>query len=229
MNNPESQDIGMDDDSVTKKIDGRTKEGRAARLNAEAGLAPQRAATRSPRQTREPMREPNRSGNVVVGRDGEILTRTNDDSQDPLNVPVELIPEGWDYQWNTVTVYGNADIALRHSNRMYANGWRPVPASRHPGRWTAMGHKGDILVEGLRLEERPRVMTEDARAADERKARRQISDRNESLMLEVKKNMRGGFSMEKQYRGTGGNMKMSIDPGLDIPAPQHLPDDPSIP
>jgi hypothetical protein len=218
-------DIDPDEQPIERTVDGRTREGRAARAgldgDAQAGAAPQRAATRTPRRSREPSRDPNRSDGVILGRNGEVLSRTNDESQDQFDVPKNIIPSGWDYQWNTVSVLGSGDVALRHSNRMYANGWRPVPAERHPGRWTAMGHKGDIVVEGLRLEERPQTLTAQALQADERKAKRQISDRNESLMLEVKKGMRDGMSMDRKYRGTGGNMKMSIDPGLDIPAPQH--------
>src|SRR5262245_8533411 len=57
------------------------------------------------------------------------------------------------------------------------------------------------------------------------KARKQMSDRDESLMGgkgNVRGAMNGGFEMSAgKYRGTGGDLRISVDPGLDIPALQH--------
>ncbi len=70
--------------------------------------------------------------------------------------------------------------------------------------------------------ERPESLSDEARAEDVRLARQQISDRNESLKLSgVRKNMADGFEMSGKYRGTGGSIKMSIDPALDVPQPSH--------
>ena len=72
------------------------------------------------------------------------------------------------------------------------------------------------------LMERPKVLCDEARAEDVRVAKQQISDRNESLKLSgVRKNLAEGFEMGAKYRGTGGDIRMSIDRALDVPSPEH--------
>jgi hypothetical protein len=206
----------MNDEPEIIKVDGRTKEGRAARA-AAAGQPSAEPAQR----TRAPVREPSRGG--VVGRDGEILSRKRTAGIDPFDIPPEIVPQGWCYQWNVVSVVGNADVVMDQGMSMYENGWRPVPAERHPGRFVPSGTKGQILRGGQRLEERPLVLTEEAREEEIRTAKRLISDRNDSLKLSgVKNSMPDGFEMaQRKYRGTGGDIRMSIDRGLDIPQPEH--------
>ncbi len=51
-----------------------------------------------------------------------------------------------------------------------------------------------------------------------------MRDRDQALMggkSNVRNAMQGGFEMGGKYRGTGADLRMSIDPGLDIPAPSH--------
>lgn len=194
-----------------------------------AGIQPQ---TRSPARApvrraphREVEREPERRGAMVVtGRNGEALTRRRTTVGDIFHVPPDEIPAGWDYQWNTVSVAGNAEVARDHQVIMHANGFRPVPADRHPGRWTASGEKGAIIVNGLRLEERPTTLGNEARSEDHAKARTQMRDQTDSLRLTEK--LPTGFEAKRKYRGTGGDLRISIDPALDIPRPtQELADD----
>lgn len=193
-----------------------------------------RAATRTrPRQTapRDSNRESPRGGVEAVGRDGEPLSRKRKGGIDPFQIPPEIIPEGWTYQWNVVSVTGNADVCLDQGLGMYENGWRPVPAERHPGLFIARGKHGEIIRGGQRLEERPLALTEDARREEVRDARRLIMDRNDSLKLSAVKNgLADGLAMGKRYRGTGGDVRMSIDPGVyadesgdirEIPRPSH--------
>ena len=205
----ESLDLDAAEDAGIQRVDART---RAPRRGARTAAA------------REPSRAAVRSGQVI-GRNGEILSRTiPDGSADSFHVPREIVPDGWQYQWNTVSVHGSADVALRHMNTMYANGWRPVPAERHAGRYTAVGHKGDIIVEGLRLEERPKVLTEEAVAQDQRKALQQVRDRDQALMggkANFRSALKDGITAGQRYRGTGADLRMSIDPALDVPAPQY--------
>lgn len=192
-------------------------------LSVDNDAAPpvRRARTRHT-ATRQPARS---SGRVEAeGRGGEMLTRKRPGggSSDPFHIPPEIVPRGWTYQWNTVSVLGNGDVVLSQSLQMQENGWRPVPAERHAGRYMPEGHKGAIIRDGLRLEERPAALTEEARQEDIDNARRLISDRNESLKLTgVKKSLGEGIEMGRRYRGTGGDVRMSIDPALDIPAPSH--------
>ncbi len=191
----------------------------------------QRATRRNPRETapREPLREAAR-GAVVKSRSGEELSRKRKTGVDPFHIPPEIVPKGWSYQWNVVSVSGNADIVLDQGLGMYENGWRPVPAERHPGLYVPHGTTGAVIRGGQRLEERPIELTREARQDEVRDARALISDRNDSLKLSgVKNGLSNGFEMGRQ-RGTGGKIKMSIDPGVfadddgeirEAPRPSH--------
>lgn len=224
---PEAMNI----DQQPQKIDGRTKAGRALRAAKAAPQAEPAAARRAPAraqmrtQAQTPMRESQRGDEPVLGRDGQALTRRRVAGIDQYHIPQEIIPEGWDYQWNTVSVYNNQDLVVGQSMQMYENGWRPVPASRHPGRFVPIGSKGDIIRDGMRLEERPKSLGDQARAEDIAVARRQMSDRDNSLMggkAGLRNALDGtGFEMGGKYRGTGGDLKVSVDRALDIPPPSH--------
>lgn len=173
-------------------------------------------------QTREPTRDTLRD-DQVRGRNGEILSRTRTDVGDPFAITDDMREPGWDMQWNVISVINNKDVVRQQANDMYANGWRPVPASRFDGRYYQPGYEGAIELGGQRLEERPMELSLRARADELRKAGKQMTDRNEALKLAgVNRGMPQGFEMnERRYRGTGGNIKMSIDPGLDIPGASH--------
>jgi hypothetical protein len=180
---------------------------------------------RPPRQAaRDAARSSLRPGEVV-GRDGEVLSRKrNQRSSDPFDIPAEIVPKGWEYQWVTVTVVGNGDI-VRHQNlEFYDNGWRPVPASRHDGRFMAAGEKGAVIYGGQCLMERPVTLCNEAREEQIAKAVQQMRDRDQALMgskADIRNKMPDGFAMGGKYRGTGADLRMSIDRALDVPAPSH--------
>lgn len=186
-----------------------------------AGAQPVRGSTRAPvrpMQPREVDRAPARRGAMVVtGRDGETLTRRRTAVGDIFHVPPEEIPDGWDYQWNTYSVLNQQQTD--HQVLMHANGFRPVPSDRHPGRWTAPGASGAIIVNGLRLEERPSTLGDEARTEDIQKARAQMRDQTDSLRLTEK--LPKGYESNRKYRGTGGDVRISIDKNVDIPAPTY--------
>jgi len=164
---------------------------------------------------------PRRGAMVVTGRNGEELTRRRTQVGDVYHVPRQAIPDGWDYQWNPVTVHNEATIELQ--NVHFANGWRPVPADRHPGRWTRPAATGDIIVGGLRLEERPEELTFEALAEEESKARRQVRDQSD--ILKLSKKMPEGFSMKQNQRAgrmsPGGNINITIDKSMQIPPSEY--------
>jgi hypothetical protein len=195
------------------------------RPQAQSQAAPTRANPRPvpprPEAARELARENPREGAMVaVGRDGERLTRRRIATGDPLDVPLNEIPQGWSYQWNPVTVLNKGiEEILQGDLQMYQNGWRPVPASRHPGRWTPVGFDGQIVVQGLRLEERPMSLTLEAKAEDEAHARAQVRDRTDALRL-TQKQLPG--ARVAAARGQAGGLKMDIDFGADIPRPGHI-------
>src|SRR5258708_122899 len=185
-----------------------------------------RPRKQTPRESipHEPTRAASRGGATVQGRNGEILTRKRTGTADPFQVNPGEIPKGWEYQWNAISVVGNTEILMDQNLQMAENGWRPVPAEGHPGRYMPEGHTGSIIRGGLRLDERPTKLCEEARAENLRAAHQLISDRNESLKLSgVKDKLGSGFEMSRKYRGTGGDIRMSIDASLDgsIPRPQH--------
>jgi hypothetical protein len=195
------------------------------RRAAQATATPTRANPRPvpPRSeaAREAVRENPREGAIVaLGRDGARLTRRRIASGDPLDVPRNEIPKGWDYQWNPVTVLNKGiNEILQGDLQMYQNGWRPVPAARHAGRWTPVGFEGEIVVGGLRLEERPLSLSQEARDEDEAHARAQVRDRTDALKLTQKQ--LPGASVARS-RGHGGGLKIDFnDDGHDIPRPEH--------
>ncbi len=210
------------------KLDGRTKEGRAAIAKLKAQAAPERESVRE--STHAPVhdvRPPTRPGAVVVkGRDGEILTRSQpDDGLDPFEVPASFKEPGWDYQWNVHTVYNSDELTGEMVHQNHANAWRSVKAE---GKWASLvpasKRGGAIIRKGQILQERPLDLSLEARAQEIRKANQLVSDRNESLKLtSVQKSMQGGFAMNSgKYRGTGGDVRISVDQALDAPRP-NLP------
>ena len=190
----------------------------------EAGFEPakHRAPSRQPARdaTRDTMRvTPRRGAMVVTGRNGEQLTRRRTQMGDPYHVPENEIPEGWSYQWNPVTILNEEVTRMQVLN--YENGWRPVAPDRHPGRWTRPGASGDIIVEGLRLEERPEELTEEALTEETRKARQQVRDQTDSLRLSKK--LPEGFQSNQRFRGTGADVRMSVDKSFEIPPGDYAP------
>ena len=225
MNDP------LDIDQIEpRKIDGRSKEARAMRAEqAKAAAVPKRSTPRqeAPRQTlpREPARSSPRSDAEVIGRNGEVLSRTRSDSGDPFDVPKDLIESGWEMQWIAHSVYGNSEVVMDQNLTMVQNGWRPVNSDRpgFSGRFTPAGAKGHIIRGAQGLYERPKVLNDQARSEDKKKAIQQMRDRDEALMggKANARNMPQGFEMGGKYRGTGGDLRMKIDPAVDAPAPQY--------
>jgi len=173
------------------------------------------AAARTP--TRGEVRTRSDGRIEVTGRNGEMLSRTRTQVGDIFEIPQDMIPHGWSYQWNSVSVAGNSDILLDQNHMMHQNGWRPVPAERYAGTLVPKGSTGNIVRGQQMLMERPAALTEEARAEDIRNAYQLLNDRNQSLKLtKVKQQLGDGFEMSKNYKGTGGGMKMAIDKSLDV-------------
>ena len=77
------------------------------------------------------------------------------------------------YQWNVWSVLEKENRSERA--RMYNAGWRPVPADRHDGVFLPPGSKGDIVIGGLILEERPVELSDEARLEDKIAADEQVN------------------------------------------------------
>lgn len=169
----------------------------------------------------------------ALGRNGEVLVRAVTAVGDQFEIPSHLKERGWDYQWLSESIFNAADVVRRHNHQMYQTGWRPVLAT---GKWNGIfGPKedtGHIRVGDCGLYERPMQLTEEAKAEDLRKAVGQMRDRDQALMggkANVRQNVGDGIAMGGKYRGTGGDIRMSIDPALDVDRPSYQPADDAAP
>lgn len=101
-------------------------------------------------------------------------------SLDRFFIPPEIIPQGTSYEWKRMSVFGKEDT--QHQVHLARNHWKPVPAGRHPE--LSGGVAGDerpIVIDGLILMERPKYLTDEARAEDQFNANRQVAQQLERL------------------------------------------------
>lgn len=213
---------GYKSDGTPKGRPGRTPNPKPSMVPPQAAQATAPLRRNNPRpvpreQTRELAREPSRQNATVVGRNGEELVRMRPEAGGDLYEKVKA-PPGWSYQWNAIAALGKE--MDEQQLQMHANGWRPVPASRHPGIYTAPGHDGQIVVKGLRLEERPETLTQEALWEDGNRAKAQMRDQTDALRLTQAK--LPGAEVGRR----GNKISLKIDPTLtaDIPRPQHMID-----
>lgn len=175
---------------------------------------PQREAARQPTREHVPA-----GRTVVTGRDGEQIWRRRNNMDDQFHIPEELKEDGWDYQWNRISVLGQEDSSTIINDR--ENGWRPIMADRpgFAGRFMPAGHKGPIEREGLQLCERPMALTMEARAEDHANAVQQKNTNRRDFGL---KEVPEGFDAHHHRlaaMGKGGA------PGVDVSIEGALPSD----
>ncbi len=214
---------GYKSDGTPRKPPGRRKINVKPTVPDEAHAAPplRRNNPRPPprAQHREMAREPSRSASsVVVGRNGEELRRMRPDAGGDIFERVKP-PPGWDFQWNAITAV-NKELTEIHQGMavdMYENGWRPVPASRFPGVYTPPGYEGAIIVKGMRLEERPKSLSDEARREDEMRAKAQLRDQTDSLRLTQSKLPGANAGRARQVSG----MRMEIDKTFELPPDEN--------
>lgn len=178
---------------------------------------------RGPRKPIDPLIQPvvqSASDGEIRGRNGELLSRKRRDSSDIFHIPEELKDPKWDLQWNTVTVYEQPQTAQVLAMR--ENGWRPVPAGRFKGMFMPADYPddGEILRDGMRLEERPMELTEQAKTDEYIKATGLMSDQKQQLGLVQK--IPEGFSRENPTlrRMEKAGTSRSIGPAPDAPRPR---------
>ena len=122
---------------------------RLANLNAQDIAREEAAERRSLSALHKPM------GEEFHRRlsDEELMTLENDEGMGSFEVEPDIVPDGFVYQWHRTEVFGQPDHkSITNAER---NGWKAVPASRHPGRWMPTGYEGPIIVEGQQLMELP--------------------------------------------------------------------------
>lgn len=98
---------------------------------------------------------------------------------DEFYIDPNIIPDGWSYEWKRETVLGQPDPSYQVA--LAQRGWEAVPASRHPELvppgWTGahIPRKGCILME------RPKEITDEVRAQENRRARDQVRQKEVQL------------------------------------------------
>ena len=113
--------------------------------------------------------------------DEEIIARGFGDDGITFDVPQEIIPDGMVYQWIAFEVFGqpNRQITMNAER----NGWRAVPAARHPGVWTEPEFEGPIEIGGQRLYELPETEAYNRHRGLYLKAKMAKSDANRRLTM----------------------------------------------
>lgn len=97
---------------------------------------------------------------------------------DRFFIDPRMIPDGWSYEWKRKTLWGKEDPA--HDVELARLGWEPVPASRHP-ELMPKGNYQTIERDGMILMERPKVLTDEAHAANLKRARMQVKAKEAQL------------------------------------------------
>ena len=122
---------------------------------ADSQRAPQRAPQRQPMRRR-------------------IVTDTN-----MFDLDLSLKPEGYAYAWRRVSIAGQEDT--RRQIVSEANGWTPVPASRHPELTGSRGGDEPIILGGQMLMEIPKEWEAEMRSIDEFSARYTLEETMQRL------------------------------------------------
>lgn len=120
-----------------------------------------------PRGPRTQQRAPQRAqqGRTAAGRIAF--------SEDIYAVDLDTLPDHMDYQWVTKSVMGDSTGKVRADyTRMMMNGWTPVDASRLPSYGVP---SGELEIGGQVFMERPKEMSEEARAEEWAKATGQVA------------------------------------------------------
>jgi len=102
-----------------------------------------------------------------------------DEGTDEFFIDPAVIPDGWTYEWKRKTVLGQEDPAYQvHLSR---TGWEPVSTSRHPEMMPGQGNHPNIERKGMALMMRPKVISDEARDIELRRARGQVKAKEEQL------------------------------------------------
>lgn len=141
---------------------------------APVAAAPTRAPMRPAMREEDPRARAARRAAELRDHLGE-----EPDGVDEFFIDPNDIPDGWDYEWKAKFVLGQEQathiLALRRA------GWEEVPTSRHPSYMPMGSDLPYIERKGMVLMERPKEITDEARARELRKARLQVRHKEEQL------------------------------------------------
>lgn len=105
-----------------------------------------------------------------------------DDGVDEFYIPVDMIPDGWTYEWKRRFLFNKEDPA--YNVQLSQDGWEPVPVDRcrRHRAMMPMDWKGTTIERhGMILMERPEEITKEYRDRDLRRARAQVRQKEQQL------------------------------------------------
>lgn len=133
------------------------------------------------------------------------------DGTDEFYIDPSDVPDGWEYEWKRRTVLGQEDPAYQVQTARA--GWEPVPAGRHPAFMPMGGKHATIERKGMVLMERPKEISDAARATDLRNARNQVRQKEQQLNSAPD----GQFGRQKSDGSSLAKINKSYEP---IPVPK---------
>lgn len=105
--------------------------------------------------------------------------RRHDSYIDKFEIPKEVVPEGWTYEWKTYSVYGQVETANISAKRKL--GWEPVQTEDHPDDFIGYHVDGQIINEGQILMMIPSVIAYEMRQANTSRANSQVLDKRKAM------------------------------------------------
>jgi hypothetical protein len=130
-----------------------------------------------------------------------------EDNIDKFYINPDDVPEGWSYEWKRLTLLGKEDPSYQVN--LARTGWEAVPAERHPS-YMPEGNFRHIERDGMILMERPKVLTDEARNVESRRARNQVRAKEEQLSSTP------SGTMTREHQNVRPTVKKSYSP---IPVP----------
>jgi hypothetical protein len=133
-----------------------------------------------PRPTMRPTMREEDPREAAARRAAEIrghLGGAMDDGVDEFRAPPA--PEGWEYEWKARMVMGQEQHS--YMTGLARTGWEPVPTSRYPDMMPSGGNHPTIERKGQVLMMRPKVISDEVRDGELRKARNQVKAKQEQL------------------------------------------------
>jgi hypothetical protein len=143
-------------------------------VEAAAESFDNRPSLRAPMRDEDPRARAAARAAQIKGHLGSM-----DEGIDEFFIEPTVVPDGWTYEWKRKTVMGAEDPSYQVS--LARMGWEPVPAGRHPEMMPAGMSKADIERKGMILMERPKEITDEARAIEHRRAREQVYVKEQQL------------------------------------------------
>jgi len=128
-----------------------------------------------------------------------------EEGEDKFHIDLRVIPDGWSYEWKMLEVLGKQDPSYQVN--LARKGWEAVPRARHPEMMPDNYPGNTIVRDGMILMERPKEITDEARAKDYNLARNQVRAKEVQLGAapqgQFERDNKGNslVSVKKSYEG----------------------------